>query len=68
MLLLLLVVVVVVVVFGMAVVFKILIALLALPARTGVVATTGSSSELHVYNALSQHVSPKLNNNTTRVL
>ena len=46
----------------MAVVFKILIALLALPARTGVVATTGSSSELHVYKALSQHVTPKLNN------
>ena len=53
--------------FGMAAVFQIVIALLALLAQTGVVPTDGSSSKVYVSNSLSQHVSTKLklNNNIT---
>ena len=53
--------------FGMAAVFQIVIALLALLAQTGVVPTDGSSSNVYVSNSLSQHVSTKLklNNNIT---
>ena len=49
--------------FGMAAVFQIVIALLALLAQTGVVPTDGSSSKVYVSNSLSQHVSTKLNLN-----
>ena len=51
--------------FGMAVVLQILIALFALPVKIGVATTTDNSSEsseLYVYNTLSEIVFPQPNN------